>query len=391
MSAVSGTKGGAATGTGTAARTAETIAVERAEAVAAALAYEFLKNGNYSASSGPVELPVGVSAAAAGVEDEMRAEFCNTPEFGGLAVQSVGFENGVEDPKIHIYLTRASARLAKSLPEKIEGVPLRAHRMGLVSVRPEAAASATNRGNFYERNGRVCCGSSCAPTSENCTGTLGALVAFEGSREIYLLSNNHVFAGCNHVPKNQPILAPSSNDGRPDISAPREIGRHDRIHELRSGSPMFVDPCDTDLALARATNPDILCSWQGAIDHGYDTPDRTVDPASLMRVKKYGRTTGLSRGQIEAKITTPTPITYNSKHFKGVVWFKDIWTVRAAAGSPFALPGDSGSLVVTEDGSAAVGLLFAANPTGEYGWIIPISAVLATFGGLRLLHGHGIA
>src|SRR5579875_2176588 len=241
------------------------------------------------------------------------------------------------------------------------------------------------------RNTHARCGSSCAPTSENCTGTLGALVAFEGSREIYLLSNNHVFAGCNHVPKNQPILAPSSNDGRPDISAPREIGRHDRIHELRSGSPMFVDPCDTDLALARATNPDILCSWQGAIDHGYDTPDRTVDPASLMRVKQYGRTTGLSRGQIEAKITTPTPITYNSKHFKGVVWFKDIWTVRAAAGSPFALPGDSGSLVVTEDGSAAVGLLFAANPTGEYGWIIPISAVLATFGGLRLLHGHGIA
>jgi hypothetical protein len=315
-------------------------------------------------------------------------------------VQSVGFEQGVEDPKVHIYLTRASARLVKSLPDTIsfkslpvpiEGVPLRAHRMGLVSVRPEAAATTTNRGHFYERNGRVCCGSSCAPTSENCTGTLGALVTFKESPEIYLLSNNHVFAGCNHVPKNQPILAPSSNDGRPDISAPREIGRHDRIHELRSGAPMFVNPCDTDLALARATSPNVLSSWQGAADHGYDTPARTADPASLMRVKKYGRTTGLTRGWIEAKITTPTPITYNSKHFKGVVWFTSIWTVHADEGSPFALLGDSGSLVVTEDSSAAVGLVFAANPSGEYGWIIPISTVLATFDGLRLLNGHGVA
>jgi hypothetical protein len=365
-------------------------AVSQAQAVAAVLAYEFLRNGNYSASSGPVELTVGVPAAAA-AEDETRAEFRGTPEFGGLSVQSVGFEEGIEDPKVHIYLTRASARLTKSLPEGLEGVPLQAHRMGLVSVRPEAAGSATNRGHFYERNGRVCCGSSCAPTSENWTGTLGALVAVEHSEEIYLLSNNHVLAGCNHVPRNQPILAPSSNDGRPDISAPREIGRHDRIHELRSGSPMFVNPCDTDLALARATSPNVLCSWQGAADHGYDTPAKTTGPVSLMRVKKYGRTTGLSRGQIEAKITTPTPITYNSRHFKGVVWFKDIWTVRADQSSQFALPGDSGSLVVTEDGSSAVGLLFAANPSGEYGWIIPMSAVLATFEGIRLLHGYGVS
>jgi hypothetical protein len=250
------------------------------------------------------------------VEDD--AEFPVIPEFASLAVQSVGREDGVDDAKVHIYLTRGSARLIKELPDEIEGVRLRAHKMGPINVRPDSAGAATNRGNFYERNARVCCGSSCAPTSENCSGTLGALVRQQGSQQIYLLSNNHVLAGCNHVPRNQPILSPSSNDGRPDVPAPREVGRHDQIHELRSGSPMFVNPCDTDLALARATDPAVISSWQGDADNGYDTPDRTIEPASLIRVKKFGRTTGLSWGILEARVTTPTPITYNSKHFRGV-------------------------------------------------------------------------
>jgi hypothetical protein len=242
-----------------------------AEQVATALAYEFLKKGNYSASSGPVEVPrlLEVAAVADVVEDE--AEFQAVPEFASLAVQSVGFEDGVDDPKVHIYLTRGSVRMIRELPEEVEGVRLRAHKMGPINVRPDSAAAATNRGNFYERNARVCCGSSCAPTSENCSGTIGALVRQPGAQQIYLLSNNHVFAGCNHVPRNQPILSPSSNDGRPDVPAPREVGRHDQIHELRSGSPMFVGPCDIDLALARATT-------LGRFRHGKAMPITVMTP-----------------------------------------------------------------------------------------------------------------
>ena len=122
--------------------------------------------------------------------------------------------------------------------------------MGPIVVRPDAAASATNHGLLFERGGRICCGSSCAPTSENCSGTLGALVKTTQSPHIHLLSNNHVFAGCNHVPRGQPILAPSSADGRPTMRAPTRFAAHDLIHELRSGDPNFVNPCDADLALA---------------------------------------------------------------------------------------------------------------------------------------------
>jgi hypothetical protein len=193
-----------------------------AEEVATFLAYEFLKHGNYTASVGPVDLHDLAGAAAAAAEDEgVAIEYAQRAEpFGGLAVQSVGFEEGVRDAaKVHIYLTRGSSRLIKSLPADIDGVPVRIHKMGLITVRPEAASSAANRGHFFERHNRVCCGSSCAPTSENCTGTFGAIVRKGQAKQLYLLSNNHVFAGCNHVPQNQPILAPSSNDGNPTVRA----------------------------------------------------------------------------------------------------------------------------------------------------------------------------
>lgn len=199
-----------------------------------------------------------------------------------------------------------------------------------------------------------------------------------------------MFAGCNHVPYNQPILAPSNMDGRPDAPAPHEVGRHHSIGSLRSGDPHFVDPCDADVALARATNAAGISSWQGDNHDGYDTPGRSAEPASLMDVKKFGRTTGLTFGQVEARITTPMPVSYQSKHFKGVVWFRDVWTVRAHGSQYFALPGDSGSLVVRDDASAAVGLVFAANPSGEYAWMISMATAANALGVLQLVSGHGV-
>lgn len=87
----------------------------------------------------------------------------------------------------------------------------------------------------------------------------------------------------------------------------------------------------------------------------------------------------------------PKRIAYNARFFKGEVWFKDIWTVQSDdLDEPFCLPGDSGSLIVTEDGSCAIGLLFAGNKNGEYAWMIPMAQVLGTFNGLQLLGNHGV-
>ena len=119
---------------------------------------------------------------------------------------------------------------------------------------------------------------------------------------------------------------------------------------------------------------------------------RPFHHGSSMRVKKVGRTTGLTFGTIEAHIVAPFPLPYKCKHFSAVVWFQGAWTVRADGAAPFALPGDSGSLVVTEDGASAVGLVFAASQgaTGHYGILIPIDHVLNMFHGLQLVSDHGI-
>ena len=354
------------------------------------LAYEFLRSGRYSASTGPVELPAQVSAAA--VEDEEVASYASRLEgFSGLAVQSVGFEQGgTDDPAVHVYLTRGAVKQMKALPHEIDGVPVKVHRMGPITVRPEAFARSTNRGNIFERKKRVCCGSSCGPTSERSAGTLGVIVKMARRSGLFLLSNNHVLSGCNHVPLNQPILAPASMDGRPDAIAPHEIGRHHMLQELRSGDPHFVVPGGIDLALARVTDDNAVSSWQGDVSEGYDTPRHIMDPISLQRVKKIGRTTGLTFGEVEARINTPTPIEYSARHFKGTVWFQDVWTVRARNSQYFCLPGDLGSLIVREDGKMAVGVLFAGNPSGDYGWMIPMPAAVALFGGLTLVDGHGV-
>lgn len=366
-----------------------------AEQIADLLGYEFLRQGNFSASTGPIEAPELIGAASAGAELSgynlgKRAGYRLDTGFEGLAVQSVGYEIGPENPKVHIYLTHGSAKLMRSISKPVEGVPVQLHRMGPISVRPESAGTATNRGHIFERGGRICCGTSSGPTSENSSGTLGAIVRLQSAEGLFLLSNNHVFSGCNHVPMNQPIMAPSNMDGRPDARAPGEIGRHYLLHELRSGDPHFVDPCDADIGLARATDEGLISSWQGDSQYGFDTPAQTTPPRTFMKVKKFGRTTGLTEGVVQVRVKVPTAITYTSKFFKGVVWFHDVWTVKGSPGQPFAISGDSGSLVVSADGTKSVGLVFAANTSGEYAWIIPMAQILNAFGGLQIVSGHNV-
>ena len=87
---------------------------------------------------------------------------------------------------------------------------------------------------------------------------------------------------------------------------------------------------------------------------------------------------------------TPWILPYKTGKFSAMVWFSDTWTVRSDDTDPFALGGDSGSLVVKEDGSAAVGLLFAVNNKGQYGIMMPIQSVLQAFGNPVLVSDHGV-
>ena len=121
-------------------------------------------------------------------------------------------------------------------------------------------------------------------------------------------------------------------------------------------------------------------------DGEYDTPVNAVPPVGGMLVKKVGRTTGLTSGQILGVSATSFGLPYKSTHFSSTVYFQNVWAVVTLTGEPFSAPGDSGSLVVTEDGTAAVGLIFAGGDNVSY--IIPIEAVLGEWQAV-LVGGHG--
>jgi hypothetical protein len=358
--------------------------------IASEIAAKFLEAGNFTFSGGPLgRTSLKELLPASTTDDEEADAFFDEPGVSDLAVQSVGYEQGSDDPKVHVYVTRGPRRKEVQLPEDADAeVSLVVNRLGRVVVRPEAAAGAGPRGHLFLRKGRIACGSSCGPSGANSAGTLGAIVRRKGGAALFALSNNHVFAACNHTPIGMPIMAPSGIDANPRGQAPREVCRHSAMEELRSGDPAVVPVSREDVAIAQLADGSLVSSWQGAAD-GFDTPTKVVAPITGMRVKKVGRTTGLTTGTVES-ILLPFPLPYRAKFFTATVWFQDVWTVLADPGYPFALSGDSGSLVVDETGKAAVGLVFAAGSAGDYGLMIPMTHVVSLLGGLTLVGNHNV-
>jgi hypothetical protein len=360
-----------------------------AEELAKSLAAKFLQNGNYEAlgaalSDRSVEQFVSAAATQALEETFERPE-----GFAGLSVQSVGYTAGSDDEHVIVYVTRGSSKALKEVPKKVDQVQVETRVMGKLRATPSPAMASSGTNYFYERSGRIACGGSIAPSRENYAGTLGAFA--KNVNQVFAISNNHVFAACNHTPVGMPILGPANMDAKPGRRAPTEVCVYRDMIELRSGVPSLVTPMNLDAAFGEVVNATVISSWQGDDVQGYDTPANTVQPAAGVRVKKFGRTTGLTTGVIEALVPTPWVLPYKSARFTSQVWFQDTWTIRGDGPDAFALPGDSGSLVVTEDGSAAVGLVFAVNARGGYAIFCPIAQVLQRFGNLQLLSNHGIS
>ena len=255
-------------------------------------------------------------------------------------------------------------------------------------------------GKIYRVGERVACGSSCAPAGENYSGTFGALVKY--NNELYAISNNHVFSACNHVPDKMPIMSPANadsfsgldNHGKPS-GAPQAFCYCDTKLSvaLHSGCPSFVTPNKLDLSFAKIIDQDKVSSWQGDSQQGYDRPSSWKNPCSRMAVKKFGRSTGLTHGIIQYEILDQYPIYYQSRHISGWYWFNhSAWIAKPLndeADEAFATYGDSGSLVVTEDGNFAVGMVFAIEENKTY--ILPMEDIMKQHNNLRLVNNHGIS
>lgn len=190
-------------------------------------------------------------------------------------------------------------------------------------------------------------------------GTFGAVVYDKRTGEPFILSNNHVLANSSNGRDGRArigdsIYQPGVADG--GTSTNKVLAKLVRYQTLDD----FPRENEVDCALARPIKrediaPEIL---EIGLVSGI------TEPVVGMTVKKSGRTTGLTEGQIRA-INVTTQVNYGQGR---ILRFKNqIFTTRMSEG------GDSGSLVVNEK-NQAVGLLFAGSDQGTL--LNPIAKVL---------------
>ena len=211
-------------------------------------------------------------------------------------------------------------------------------------------------------------------------GTLGAVIKDRDTGECLILSNNHVLANGSDGTDGRcqigdEILQPGPFDGGDSSATIGHLYRFAPLHRHASAPSCpaahffesllnrcihFIRPAyrvqiirqngmanTVDCALARPVNgADILPDVMGI---GAVKNIREAEPG--MNVRKSGRSTGLTHGIVLATDVTVRVEVSSSEYV--------VFTDQVLA-TPMSVPGDSGSLIVTDE-NQAVGLLFAGS------------------------------
>lgn len=299
---------------------------------------------------------------------------------------AVAFNEGAR--KITVLTSRkVSLRDQKILPKTIDdSIAIQYIHAG------SAQAGAPSNGMVHSpycvtHSGKYACGGSIHPARFLGSGTLGCLVRDEGG-VLHGLTNNHVSGLCNYALDGEKIIAP----GHIDISAngldPFTIGYHARALPLVSGVPDNVDiSLNQDAALIRIANSDLVSSLQGQV---CDTPALASPLQAGLSVEKIGRTTGHTYGQVIGQVVGAFQVTYQVPSVGAQVAFFDAVFIVKGTGSPFSQPGDSGSLVISDQGGErrAVGLVFAGDAQG-LSYILPLEPILTSLN-VELVAGYNV-
>lgn len=313
-------------------------------------------------------------------------------------ISQVGFDEA--SATVFVYLRRVtpSQKTIEQLPSSVAGFGIE-YLQGL-----EDTVSTTNiqpYGNPAWRirpsggQNRYTCGSSISVGNFADAGTLGALVrGTDGT--LYGLSNNHVSGSCNQAHVGLQIVAPGVYDVAAGGLDPFTLGYHQATMPMTPGSTTIVDPSQNhDAAIFRIRNPNDVTSYQGDF---YDSPNIAIPMSTGMIVEKVGRTTGHTRGIVQAQIVGPLYIPYSAPNygFSGRVYYRPAFYI-AGEHDLFSDNGDSGSLIVTTlpDGTrAAVGIVIGGGPSntspgGKISVALPIDTALTRLN-VSLVSGHNV-
>jgi hypothetical protein len=269
------------------------------------------------------------------------------------------------------------------VPKQVDGVPTDVMQVGEL----HAYASPTDR--YRPAPGGVSIGH-----YKVTAGTLGVVVRDQADGSRLILSNNHVLANSNDAQPGDPILQPGVADNGKE--GPDTIAHLERFCALQ-----FADqPATCGVAQAVVSVANALARLLGSKHRLYARRNdplginlvdaalaRPVDPAMISdeileigrisgsvpaalgaSVRKSGRTTGLTTGQIVVLDATLT-VNYGERTAK---------YQGQMVSTPMSSPGDSGSLLVDGATPRAVGLLFAGSDQATI--FNPIAAVLDCLG-----------
>jgi PKD repeat protein len=270
----------------------------------------------------------------------------------GVVGTAVGVDR--EGGSLVVYTKNAGVA---NIPSRLDGVPVRTVVTGMFV----AGADPTTRARPAPVGFSV-------GHPDITAGTYGARVV-DGSGDTFMLSNNHVLANINEASIGDPTLQPGPSDGGSDPA--------DRIAELADFEPIDFENDNTmDAAIAAPIHPDSI-SAATPTDDAYGAPSSTplaldsdgdgnVDAGVVgTAVQKYGRTTGLTVGEI-SEVSVTAEVCYVCANPLCTRCSESATMVDQIGITPgdFSDGGDSGSLIVTDDGDAQpVGLLFAGSDT----------------------------
>jgi hypothetical protein len=274
-----------------------------------------------------------------------------------------------DDGQLAIMVLATSQRALNAAPKAIEGIPVKAvltDRIVAMKGKPGGGGGGgkvdhkskqtppiqlgTSGGWSYDLANGYCCG-----------GTLGALIQVGSQQRI--LSNYHVFeadivnGGNGRTASNgDPIIQPglidvACNSGSAQEVATLVVSRSLPNHNVDCSSATIIDG---------------MVDPSGAILEIGTISSQTVSASVNQKVKKSGRTTGLSRSTVTG-LNATVSVSYENECAGGTAFTKTFTgqILIKNRGSKFLGGGDSGSLMV-EDADTdprAVGLLYAGSST----------------------------
>lgn len=198
---------------------------------------------------------------------------------------------------------------------------------------------------YRDRYRPIPCGVSTSRADENAAGTIGWWV-IDANFNLYLISNNHVWAKENQGVQGDPLVQPGILDGG-DPNNDVFADLYDFVPIDFSGAENYVD-----VAVARCL--DMLQCFNAIMAIGGVVGKR--DPQLNETVRKVGRSTGVTVGTV-----TDVSATLQVEYDSGTATFTDVFIVQSD--QKIVEPGDSGSPILS-DNKEFLGLLFAGNDDG---------------------------